>query len=212
MANIIKLSPSCRLCRREGDKLFLKGDRCHTSKCALVKRKFPPGSTGTTRPARLTQYGQQLRAKQKAKRIYGVMERQFRNYYKKATAKSEDTELALKKLLEMRFDNVIYRMGLAASRSQAKQMISHGHFAINGKKLDIPSYEVNVGDEVSLCAKGAKHKGLQNLGEKLKRQHLPSWLSFDLSESTGKVLGFPIARDLEGLFDSKQIVEYYSRF
>lgn len=213
MANTKTLSPSCKLCRREGEKLFLKGDRCNTAKCAIVRRKFPPGQHGVLMQPRLTEYGQQLRAKQKAKRIYGIMERQFMRYYEQAVAnKLEDSETGLKRALEMRFDNVVYRLGFAVSRSQARQMIGHGQFAINGKKVDIASYRVKVGDVLSVRDTAKNHPVLKGFVERAKQHTLPSWLSVDAEAMSGKVLSLPNAEDLRDTIEAKQIIEFYSRF
>ncbi len=213
MAKTLTLSPSCKLCRREGEKLFLKGERCYTAKCAIVKRKFPPGVHGVQRQPRLTEYGQQLRAKQKAKRTYGIMERQFINYYKRAVAKPEDSEQALKRLLEMRLDNVVYRMGFAVSRALARQMIGHGHITVNGEKLDIASCQVKVGDVVGISS-FSKDIALFKaaLDEKMKTHQLPSWLSLDKEMKTGKVLSVPSSEDMRDTIEAKQIIEFYSRF
>lgn len=212
MSRTVTLSPSCRLCRREGEKLFLKGDRCHTSKCAIVKRKYAPGAHGVKQSPRLSEYGQQLRSKQKAKRLYGVMEKQFRNYYDKAMKHKEASDLTLKQLLEMRLDNVVYRMGMAPSRSAARQAVSHAHFLVNGKKLNIPSYQVKVGDEITIRDKSKSSKLYSTLSDKLQQSQLPSWLSFDAKELKGKVLGRPSVEDVQGTINAKLIIEYYSRF
>ena len=211
MARTTTLQASCKLCRREGEKLFLKGDRCYTSKCAIVKRNYMPGVHGIKRQPRLTEYGQQLRAKQKAKRMYGVMEKQFVNYYKKATA-HEDSAFDLKRLLERRLDNVVYRLGLASSRSVARQMVTHGHFLVNGNKMDIPSYQVVMGDLITLRDK-SKQKGVfKNLAEKLQQQQLPSWLTLDAGSLEGKVVSFPDKNDVKDTIEANQIIEFYSRF
>ncbi len=212
MSKTLTVSPSCRLCRREGEKLFLKGDRCHTSKCAIVKRKYAPGMHGVKQSPRLSEYGHQLRSKQKAKRLYGVMEKQFRNYYDKAMKQKEASELTLKQLLEMRLDNVVYRLGIAASRAQARQAVSHGHILVNGKKLNIASYQVKVGDEITIREKTKTSKLYNSLSEKLQQSQLPSWLSFDASALKGKVLGRPTVDDVQATIDAKLIIEFYSRF
>lgn len=212
MANTKTLTPSCKLCRREGEKLFLKGERCNTAKCAIVRRKFPPGQHGVKMQPRLTEFGQQLRAKQKAKRIYGVMERPFIEYYRKAVSKTEDSEQALKRFLEMRLDNVVYRMGFAQSRAQSRQMIGHGAFDINGEKVDIASFQVKVGHVVSVREKSKKHPVLKAAMERLKQHTLPSWLSVDAETMSGKVLSLPNAEDLRDTIEAKQIIEFYSRF
>lgn len=212
MANTKTLSPSCKLCRREGEKLFLKGERCNTAKCAIVRRKYAPGQHGVQMQPRLTEFGQQLRAKQKAKRIYGIMERQFMRYYEQAVAKPEDSEQALKRALEMRLDNVVYRLGFALSRAQARQMVGHGAFQINGKKVDIASYQVRIGDVVAVREKAKNHPILKNLSDRLKQHTLPSWLSVDAESMSGKVLSLPTAEDLRDTIEAKQIIEFYSRF
>jgi small subunit ribosomal protein S4 len=212
MAKTSTLSPSCKLCRREGEKLFLKGERCYTAKCAIVRRKFIPGQHGVARQPRLTEYGTQLRAKQKAKRTYGIMERQFLTYYKKAVAKPEDSEQALKRLLEMRLDNVVYRLGFAVSRALARQMISHGHITVNGKKLDIASYQAKIGDIVGISSFSKDLALVKNLDEKLKTHQLQSWLLVDLEKKEGKVLSVPSADDMRDTIEAKQIIEFYSRF
>lgn len=211
MSRTNTLSPSCKLCRREGEKLFLKGERCYTSKCAIVKRNYIPGVHGIKRQPRLSEYGQQLRSKQKAKRMYGVMERQFMNYYKNATTQ-EDSALYLKQLLEMRFDNVIYRLGFARSRAQARQMISHKHFLVNGKKMNIPSYQVNIGDEITVRDKSKTAPLFKDLSEKLAQHNLPSWLTLDAGALSGKVVSNPTEEDVESTVEAKQIIEFYSRF
>lgn len=212
MAKTSTLSPSCKLCRREGEKLFLKGERCYTSKCAIVKRKFPPGVHGVQRQPRMTEYGTQLRAKQKAKRTYGIMERQFVTYYKKAVAKTEDSEQALKRLLEMRYDNVVYRLGFGISRSQARQLITHGHITINGKKVDVPSYQVKIGDVIAISNFSKDVPLFKGLVERLQQHTLPSWLSREKEVLSGKVLSMPTAEDMRDTIEAKQIIEFYSRF
>ncbi len=199
------------MCRREGEKLFLKGERCHTSKCAIVKRSYVPGMHGIKRQPRLSEYGQQLRAKQKAKRIYGVMEKQFVNYYKKALAQA-DSATDLKRLLERRFDNVIYRLGYANSRAQARQMVSHDHFMLNGKRMNIPSYQVKTGDVITIREQSKKTPLFRDLNEKLKQKQLPSWLTLNAEQLEGKVVSMPQADDLEESVQADQIIEYYSRF
>ena len=211
MARTVTLTPSCKQCRTEGEKLFLKGDRCHTTKCAIVKRKYRPGQHGIKHQPRLSEYGMQLRAKQKAKRLYGVMERQFSNYYKKAVAR-DDSALGLKSLLEMRLDNVIYRLGLAVSRAQARQMVSHEFFLVNGKKMNIASYQVKVGDEITIREKSKNSPLFKDLSQKLEHQQLPSWLNVDTKTLDSKVLSNPTNDDLRGTIDAKNIIEFYSRF
>lgn len=211
MSRTTTLQASCKLCRREGEKLFLKGDRCYTAKCAIVKRNYMPGQHGVKRQPRLSEYGTQLRTKQKAKRMYGVMEKQFVNYYKKAVA-HEDSATDLKQLLERRLDNTIYRLAFAGSRSQARQMVSHGHFLVNGKKMDIPSYQVNVGDIITIKDASTSKGIFKGLAEKLTQGTLPSWLTVDSSSMEGKVVSMPSKEDLKDTIDANQIIEFYSRF
>jgi small subunit ribosomal protein S4 len=207
-----KLGPQCKQCRREGKKLFLKGERCFTSKCAMVKRNYPPGAHGITkRKPRVTEYGLQLREKQKAKRIYGILERQFRNYYRKAIKKVGDTGEILFQFLEQRLDNVVYRLGFAKSRKLARQLVNHGHFLVNGKKVDIPSFELKLGDIVSIKESSLKLAPFKDLSEVLKKQETVAWLSLDPKTLEGKVLVKPTKEDLAEAFDVKLIVEYYSR-
>ena len=212
MARTATLTPSCKQCRREGEKLFLKGERCYTSKCAIVKRKYAPGVHGIKQQPRLSEYGNQLRSKQKAKRIYGIMETAFFNYYKKASQQSGDREQTIKKFLEMRLDNVVYRLGLAQSRQQARQLVSYGHIRVSGKKLDIPSYQVRVGDQITVKEKSLQTPLFRDLSKKLEQHQLPSWLLLDAKALQGKVLSSPTPQDLQGTIDAKLIVEYYSRF
>jgi len=207
----INLGPQCKQCRREGKKLFLKGERCFTPKCAMVKRNYPPGVHGVRGKSRLTEYGLQLREKQKAKRIYGILERQFRNYYRKAIKKKGDTGEILFQFLELRLDNIIYRLGFARSRKLARQLVSHGHFLVNGKKVNIPSYELKPGDTINIRESSLKLFPFRNLSEELKKQEIPSWLSLDLKTLQGKILNKPTKEDLGEIFDVKLIVEYYSR-
>jgi small subunit ribosomal protein S4 len=207
-----ELDAKCRKCRRLGEKLFLKGDRCNTASCAIVKRNYPPGmhgAKGATR--RISGYGIQLREKQKAKRLYGVLETQFRNYFDKAKKLKGDTSELLVQLLEVRLDNVIYRLGYASSRSMARQMVSHGMFMVNGKKVNIPSYKVKTGDVITVRDNKANKKIFENIKERLKKHETPSWLSMDSDKLEGKVLSVPQGDELKQIFDPKLIVEFYSR-
>src|SRR4026207_1586763 len=183
--------PVCRLCRREGMKLFLKGERCYTEKCAIEKRNLPPRQAGTTRKAKLAGYGVQLREKQKVKRIYGVLEDQFRRYFESADRTRGITGETLLQLLERRFDNVIYRLGLATSRAQARQLVRHGHFQVNGKKVDVPSYQVKAGDVVAVRGTSAQNAAIQHALEEVKGRGVPEWLSFDAGQMTGKIASPP---------------------
>jgi small subunit ribosomal protein S4 len=205
------LNARCAQCRREGEKLFLKGDRCNTTKCAIIRRGYPPGVHGPKGKARLTGYGTQLREKQKAKRIYGILERQFNNYFKKAIKKKGDTSEFLLQLLEMRLDNVIYRLGLGKSRQQARQLVSHSLFVVNGKKVDIPSFQAKVGDIISIKPNAVKKKVFENLPQTIAKYEPPTWLSLDVAKLEGKVVRKPTKDDVKTPFDLKMIIEFYSR-
>ena len=201
--------PVCRLCRREGMKLFLKGERCYTEKCAIEKRNFPPGQHGKTRKAKLAGYGVQLREKQKVKRIYGVLEDQFRRYFESADRTRGITGETLLQLLERRFDNVIYRLGLATSRAQARQLVRHGHFMVNGKKVDIPSYSLRAGDVVTVKTASAKNPTIVHAMEEVKGRGIPAWLTFD--DGTGKVMSLPTREQINLPVQEQLIVELYSK-
>jgi small subunit ribosomal protein S4 len=198
--------PVCRLCRREGMKLFLKGERCYTEKCAIEKRNFAPGQHGKARKQKLAGYGIQLREKQKVKRIYGVLEDQFRLYFDKADRQRGITGETLLQLLERRLDNVVYRLGLATSRPQARQLVRHGHFQVNGKKVDIPSYSVRAGDTVSIRA---SNPAIAHAIEEVKGRGIPGWLSFD--GQAGKVLSLPTREQINLPVQEQLIVELYSK-
>ncbi|OGF22968.1 30S ribosomal protein S4 [Candidatus Falkowbacteria bacterium RBG_13_39_14] len=201
----------CRQCRREGKKLFLKGERCNSGKCAIVKRNYVPGIHGNKGPKKLTEYGAQLREKQQAKRIYGITEAQLKNYYGKAIKKKEDTGAKLLEMLEMRFDNVIYRLGIAKSRKQARQMVKHNFFTLNEKKANIPSMEVKVNDRINIKKNKLSKKLVQNLDNNKDGSDLPSWITFDIKERNGKIVGKPAIKEVNPQFDVKAIVEFYSR-
>ena len=201
--------PVCRLCRREGMKLFLKGERCYTEKCAIEKRNFPPGQHGKTRKQKLAGYGVQLREKQKVKRIYGVLEDQFRRYFEAADRTRGITGETLLQLLERRFDNVIYRLGLATSRPQARQLVRHGHFLINGKKVDIPSYSLRAGDVVTVKAASEKNATIVHAMEEVKGRGVPAWLTFD--GASGKVMSLPTREQINLPVQEQLIVELYSK-
>ena len=203
------IGPVCRLCRREGMKLFLKGERCYTEKCAIEKRNFPPGQHGKTRKAKLAGYGVQLREKQKVKRIYGVLEDQFRRYFEAADRTRGITGETLLQLLERRFDNVIYRLGLATSRAQARQLVRHGHFQINGKKVDIPSYSLRSGDVVTIRPSSQKSTTIAHAIEEVKGRGIPGWLSFD--GAAGKVVSLPTREQINLPVQEQLIVELYSK-
>ena len=205
------LQNKCRQCRREGQKLFLKGDRCNSPKCAMVKRNFPPGAHGNKGYGRLTDYGVQLREKQKAKRIYQLLEKQFKNYFFKANKSKGNTEEALLQLLEMRLDNIIYRAGFTTSRSTARQLINHTHFKINDKKVNIPSYQLKVGDIISIKDKSKELKLFSNIQERLKKAEKPSWLAVDTDKLEIKITDKPKLEETKGEFDPKLIIEFYSK-
>lgn len=201
--------PSCRLCRREGEKLYLKGDRCYTDKCAVGKRSFAPGQHGTSRK-KLSNYGLQLREKQKAKRFYGLLESQFRKYFEMADRKSGITGENLLSILESRLDNVVYRMGLATSRKEARQLVTHGHFTINGKKVDIPSYLVNVGEVIAVKEKSRASNKFKEVAEGFKG-NAPQWLTVDAEKLEGKVVALPSRDDIDLPIAENLIVELYSK-
>lgn len=205
------LDPKCKQCRREGEKLYLKGEKCLGPKCPVTRRAFPPGQHGPTSRTRLTPYGIQLREKQKAKRIYGMMERQFENYFTKAATKTGDTGVFLKQYLELRFDNVLYRLGFAKSRKQGRQMATHGLFAINSKSVDIPSYQLRPGDIITIKDSKKAKKIFAEAKERLAKVQPPGWLTLDADSLSGKVLNRPTAEELDKSFDAKLIVEFYSR-
>ena len=199
----------CRLCRREGLKLFLKGERCYTDKCAIEKRNFPPGQHGKTRKQKLAGYGVQLREKQKVKRIYGVLEDQFRRYFEAADRTRGITGETLLQLLERRFDNVVYRLGLATSRPQARQLVRHGHFLVNGKKVDIPSYSLRAGDVVTIKPTSTKSATIAHAIEEVKGRGIPGWLTFD--GETGKIMSLPTREQINLPVQEQLIVELYSK-
>jgi len=190
-------------------KLFLKGERCYTEKCAIEKRNFPPGQHGKTRKQKLAGYGVQLREKQKVKRIYGVLEDQFRRYFEAADRTRGITGETLLQLLERRFDNVIYRLGLATSRPQARQLVRHGHFLINGKKVDIPSYSLRAGDVVMVKAASEKNATIVHAMEEVKGRGVPAWLTFD--GASGKVMSLPTREQINLPVQEQLIVELYSK-
>lgn len=199
---------TCKLCRREGVTL------CGRENCAFKRRAYPPGVHGpkqARRRPRLSSFGIQLREKQKAKRLYNVMERQFRRYFEEASRGKKNTAEELIRLLELRLDNVIYRLGFAKTRRQARQMVGHGFFEVNGHSVDIPSYRVRVGDVITVKANKAESPLVTEAVERLKKQELPAWLSLDSGAPSGKVTGEPEGEDLRQIFDPTLIVEFYSR-
>jgi small subunit ribosomal protein S4 len=192
-------------------KLFLKGERCYTEKCAIEKRNFPPGQHGKTRKAKLAGYGVQLREKQKVKRIYGVLEDQFRRYFEAAERQRGITGETLLQLLERRLDNVAYRMGLATSRPQARQLVRHGHLQVNGRKVDIPSYSIRVGDVISVRATSQKDVAVQHALEEVKGRGVPEWLSFDVEKMSGRIVSLPTREQINLPVQEQLIVELYSK-
>ena len=199
----------CRLCRRAGTKLFLKGDRCNTAKCAIVKRNYPPGAAGAKGKPRLTTYGSQLREKQKAKQTYGLSEKQFSTYFNKASKRTGNTAELMLQMLETRLDNVIFRLGYTKSRAQARQYVGHGYFKINNRKVDIPSYHVKVGQVITLAPRTDKYKNLENL--QIDSAKVPGWLFMDNDKKEGKIVAVPKLEEMTHNFDSKLIIEFYSR-
>jgi small subunit ribosomal protein S4 len=202
--------PVCRLCRRYGEKLYLKGDRCFSPKCAFVKRPTPPGQASQRR-RKVSDRGLQLREKQRARVFYGLLERQFRGYYDEALRKTGVTGELLVRVLECRLDNVVYRLGLADSRRQARQLVRHGHISLNDRKTDIPSAQVKVGDSVGMTARGIRTEYAKTLQETLKSKQAPTWLTLDMASMKGRMISEPTLEQAEAFFDPNVIVEYYSR-
>lgn len=200
----------CRLCRREGRKLFLKGERCDSPKCAINKRNFPPGQHGLSRN-KVSQYGQQLREKQKAKRIYGVLEKQFHHYFEIAERHRGVTGHNLMQLLERRLDNIVYRLGFASSRSQARQLVSHGNVTINGKRVNIPSYLVKPGEAISIDPAMRENISVKKALENLVRSGRLGWLDYDSASFTGKLKANPSRPEIPVELDEQLIVELYSK-
>ena len=201
---------SCKLCRREGKKLFLKGDRCLSDKCALSRRSTVPGQHGAGRKS-VKEYGLQLREKQTARRYYGVQEKQFKKYYVAADKKEGITGENLLSLLERRFDNVVYRMGLASSRKEARQLVRHAHFTLNGKKADIPSIILKTGDVVALKDKSRSSEKIKGLMENMANINAPKWLELNVEAASAKVIAIPARDDVDFDFNEQLIVEFYSK-
>ncbi|MGV2385151.1 MAG UNVERIFIED_CONTAM: 30S ribosomal protein S4 [Thermobifida fusca] len=204
------IGPVCRLCRRENLKMYLKGDRCYTDKCAIERRPYPPGQHGQNR-VKFSEYGVQLREKQKVKRIYGILERQFRLYYDRASRKKGKTGEILLQLLEQRLDNVVFRMGFADTRAEASQLVRHTHVTVNGRKVNIPSYQVRVGDRISIREKSRKIERIQQALEAVDRRGVPSWLEGDKEKFEGVVKGLPVREELTLPIQEQLIVELYSK-
>jgi len=204
-------NPKCKLCRRAGEKLFLKGERCYSPKCAMVKRNYPPGFHGPKGKKRITDYGQQLAEKQKAKRQYNILEKQFKIIFEKARKKSGNAGDNFLKLLEMRFDNALYRIGIADSKPQARQMINHGLFTINDKKVDIPSYQLKTGEIIKIKDNKKNVKIFQSLLKKMEKKEMPSWINFDIKNTSAKILHEPDIKEIKPNFNIQMIIEYYSK-
>lgn len=200
----------CRLCRREGEKLFLKGERCYTEKCGIERRKYAPGMHGQGRK-KLSEYGVQLREKQKARRYYGVLESQFRKYFEMANKMKGITGENLLTILESRLDNVVYRLGFGMSRPEARQLVTHGHFTINGKKVNIPSYLVSPGDVIAICEKSRSSEKIKDVLEKTESRNVPKWLDLDRNTLSGKVLNLAQREDIDLEIAEHLIVELYSK-
>ena len=204
--------PACRLCRREGTKLFLKGDRCFSDKCSVSRRAQAPGQHGVgTGRKRVKEYGLQLREKQKAKRYYGILEKQFKNYFVKADKKEGQTGENLLTMIERRLDNVVYRMGMAGSRREARQLVRHGHFRVNGRKGDIPSYITKKGDVITLREQSRKSPKIKMLVENISARSVPAWISIDKENIQATITALPVRTDIDFPIEEHLIVELYSK-
>ncbi len=200
----------CRICRRENARLYLKGDRCYSDKCSFERRSYPPGQHGQRR-TKISDYGHQLREKQKVKRLYGLLEKQFRSYVEKAEGQKGITGTNLLVLLERRLDNIVYRLGFAASRNQARQLVLHNHFRVNGQKVNIPSFLVKLGDTVTLKEKSRTKAVILESLETVARRGVPGWLELDKDQFTGSIKAYPQREDLTMPIQEQLIVELYSR-
>ena len=200
----------CRLCRREGMKLFLKGDRCFSDKCSIEKRNYPPGQHGQGRP-KFSDYGMQLREKQKVRRIYGILEKQFRKTVADAGKLKGVKGENLMALLERRLDNVVFRLGFVTSRAEARQLVRHGHFKVNGRRVNVPSYRTRKGDVVELTARGGKAARIEGALAALESRGIPSWLSIDKDNKKGEILGDPVRDEITLPIQEQLIIELYSR-
>ena len=205
------IGPVCRLCRREDVKLFFKGDRCFSDKCGYERRQYPPGQHGQGRKKRPSDYGQQLREKQKVKRIYGLLEKQFRGYYYKASRMRGVTGENLLMLLERRLDNVALRFGFSSSHAEARQLVRHGHFTVNGKRINIPSYQVRPGDVIEVREKSRKIQKIVDSLANVDRVPRPAWLELDKEAMRGKISQAPTRSDVSSDIDEQLIVELYSK-
>lgn len=206
-----KLYSKCVQCRRRGEKLFLKGERCYTPKCAFTRRSYAPGQHGQDSRGRMSEFGMQLQEKQKARGDYDILEKQFRAYFEKAARKKGVTGELLLQTLESRLDNVIYRMQLAKSRRTARQVIRHGHIQVNGQVVDIPSFLVSVGDSIAVLDKASQNKYFEDAKKMIQKKMVPGWLDLDADKLSADVSSLPTAEDVERDLGLQQIVEYYSR-
>lgn len=205
------LENKCKQCRRAGEKLYLKGERCNTSKCPIVRRNYPPGVHGPKGAPRLTEYGTQLAEKQKARRSYRILEKQFRGYYEEAKASEGNTSELMAQFLERRLDNVVYRAGFAPSRDSARQMVNHGHIEVNGKRLTIPSYRIKAKDEVTI-RKTSQEKGIaHDLEPRVEQAEIPKWLIVDPTQFKINLVNIPTVDDIQTGLSMSTIVEFYSR-
>ena len=205
------LDPKCRQCRREGEKLFLKGEKCFTDKCAIEKRNYPPGQHGQRRSSRLSDYGVQLREKQKLRRIYGVLEKQFRSYYAEADRRKGVTGENLLQLLESRLDNVVYKMGIGASRTEARQIVRHNSILVNGQRVNIPSYQVTPGDEISVVDTSKNQLRIKAALEAAEERGFPEWIDVDAKGFKGIFKNKPLRDDLPATINESLVVELYSK-
>ncbi|MDA0730952.1 MAG: 30S ribosomal protein S4 [Proteobacteria bacterium] len=205
------LDPKCRQCRREGEKLFLKGEKCFTDKCAIEKRNYPPGQHGQRRSSRLSDYGVQLREKQKLRRIYGVLEKQFRSYYAEADRRKGVTGENLLQLLESRLDNVVYKMGIGASRTEARQIVRHNSILVNGQRVNIPSYQVAPGDEISVVDTSKNQLRIKAALEAAEERGFPEWIDVDAKGFKGIFKNKPLRDDLPATINESLVVELYSK-
>jgi len=203
--------PACRQCRREGVKMFLKGERCFSDKCPITRRGTVPGQHGAARARMMKNYGLQLREKQKTRRYYGILETQFRNYYEKADAQEGMSGVNLLIMIERRFDNVVYRMGLAESRRDARQLVRHGHFTVNGKNANIPSMLLKVGDEIAIKDSKKDRPKIKTIIEKSEGKIIPKWVEVDKENGKGKIIAMPQREDIDFEIDEQLIVELYSK-
>lgn len=200
----------CRLCRREGSKLYLKGDRCYTDKCAIARRAYAPGQHGQGRK-KMSEYGIQLREKQKVRRIYGILEKQFRGYFEIAERQKGVTGENLLRILELRLDNVVYRMGFGESRAEARQLVRHGHFTVNGSKVNIPSYQVGLNDLIAVKADSKSTDKFKELAENAAGKTAPQWLSINAEMMEARIVALPVREDIDLPIEEHLIVELYSR-